>query len=184
MLIVFSFTWCDTGTDYKYNFTYSVIPWHWFGASNSNSLSKNTYIITNMATDGLKTQAAIAWVGMVATWLTPMITRFMGSIWSPPGDDRTMVGPMLAPWSLLSGTWRPRHAWILIKMSLKFVPKVPINNIPALVQIMAWKRPVNKPLSEPIMANLLMHICTTLPQWINMTYPIARIPAARIAIWK
>ena len=27
--------------------------------------------------------------------------------------------------------------WILIKISLKFVPKGPINNIPALVQIMA-----------------------------------------------
>ena len=31
--------------------------------------------------------------------------------------------------------------WIPIKISLKFVPKVPINNIPALVQIMAWHRP-------------------------------------------
>ena len=30
--------------------------------------------------------------------------------------------------------------WILIKNSLKFVPKGPINNIPALVQIMAWCR--------------------------------------------
>ena len=29
---------------------------------------------------------------------------------------------------------------ISIKISLKFVPKGPINNIPALVQIMAWRR--------------------------------------------
>ena len=28
----------------------------------------------------------------------------------------------------------------------------PINNIPALVQIMAWCRPGDKPLSEPMMA--------------------------------
>ena len=34
-------------------------------------------------------------------------------------------------------------------ISLKFVPKGPINNIPALVQIMAWRRPGDKPLSEP-----------------------------------
>ena len=34
--------------------------------------------------------------------------------------------------------------WILIKISLKFVPKGPINNIPALDQIMAWRRPGNK----------------------------------------
>ena len=29
-----------------------------------------------------------------------------------------------------------------IKTSMKFVPKGPINNIPALIQIMAWHRPV------------------------------------------
>ena len=31
------------------------------------------------------------------------IARFMGPTWVPPGDDRTQVGPMLAPWTLLSG---------------------------------------------------------------------------------
>ena len=44
------------------------------------------------------------------------------------------------------------NAWISTKISLKFVSKVPINNIPALVQIMAWRRPGDKPLSEPMMA--------------------------------
>ena len=56
---------------------------------------------------------------------------------------------------------------ILIKISLKFVPDVPINNIPALVQIMAWHRPGDKPLSEPMMVCLLTHICVTMPQWVN-----------------
>ena len=60
---------------------------------------------------------------------------------------------------------------ILIKISLKFVPKVPINNIPALVQIMAWRRPGDKPLSEPMMINLLTHICVTRPQWVNLISP-------------
>ena len=32
-----------------------------------------------------------------------LIARFMGSTWGPPGADRTQVGPMLTPWSLLSG---------------------------------------------------------------------------------
>ena len=53
---------------------------------------------------------------------------------------------------------------ISIKISLKFVPKDPINNIPALVQIMAWHRPGDKPLSEPMMVTLLTHICVTRPQ--------------------
>ena len=41
--------------------------------------------------------------------------------------------------------------WILIKISLKFVPKVLIDNNPALVQIMAWRRIGDKPLSEPML---------------------------------
>ena len=44
---------------------------------------------------------------------------------------------------------------ILIKILLKFVPKGPINNIPALVQIMAWCWPGTMPLSEPMMVRLL-----------------------------
>ena len=38
--------------------------------------------------------------------------------------------------------------WIAIKMPLQGVPKGQINNIPALVQIMALCRPGDKPLSE------------------------------------
>ena len=56
---------------------------------------------------------------------------------------------------------------VSIKISLKFVPKGPINNIPALVQIMAWRRPSDKPLSEPMMVSSLTHICVTRPQWVN-----------------
>ena len=53
--------------------------------------------------------------------------------------------------------------WISIKISLKFVPKGPINNIPALVQTMAWRRPGDKPLSETMLDSLLTHICVTRP---------------------
>ena len=60
------------------------------------------------------------------------------------------------------------NVWIPIEISLKFVPKDPINNITALVQIMAWHRPGHKPLSEPVMVNLLTHICVTRPQWVNL----------------
>ena len=44
------------------------------------------------------------------------------------------------------------NVWVLIKSSLKFVSSGPINNIPALVQLMAWCRPGDKPLAKPIMA--------------------------------
>ena len=50
----------------------------------------------------------------------------------------------------------------------KFVPKGSIDNISALVQILAWRRPGNKPMSEPMLVNLLMHICVTRPQWVKI----------------
>ena len=37
------------------------------------------------------------------------------------------------------------NEWILINISLTFVPKGPVNNIPTLVQIMAWYHPGVKP---------------------------------------
>ena len=57
--------------------------------------------------------------------------------------------------------FRLRFHWI-------FVPKGSINNIPSLVQIMAWRRPGDKPLSEPMMVSLLTHICVTRPQWLKL----------------
>ena len=59
------------------------------------------------------------------------------------------------------------NVWISVKISLKFVPKCPINNIPTLVQTMAWGRPGEKPLSEPIWVSLLTHICVTRSQWVK-----------------
>ena len=48
--------------------------------------------------------------------------------------------------------------WTSIKSSLKFVPKDPIKNIPALVKTMAWRRPGDKPLSESMVVRLTTHI--------------------------
>ena len=56
---------------------------------------------------------------------------------------------------------------ISIKISLKLVPKVQFNNIPTLLQIMAWHWPGDKLLSEPMVVSLLTHICVTRPQWVN-----------------
>ena len=42
-----------------------------------------------------------------------------------------------------------------------------ISNTPALVQMMAWCRPGNKPLSESMMVRLPTHICVTRLQRVN-----------------
>ena len=59
------------------------------------------------------------------------------------------------------------NVWIPIEISSKFVPKGPIDNIPALVLIMAWRRPGDTPLSEPMLVRSLTHIWITRPQWVN-----------------
>ena len=61
------------------------------------------------------------------------------------------------------------------KNSLKFVPKGPINNIPALVQILSWRRQGDKPLSEPMIISLLTHTCVTRPQWVKICFTIAPV---------
>ena len=95
-----------------------------------------------------------------------------------PTDNEAMVGSVN---NTLRPRWNEQHfaddifkriffnanVWFSIKISLKFVPKDPINNIPALVQIMAWRRPGDKPLSEPMIVSLPTHICVTRPQWVK-----------------
>ena len=78
--------------------------------------------------------------------------------------------------------WTPFRRWhfhvyflqwkycIWIKFSLKYVRKGPIDNDPALVQIRAWRGSGDKPLSEPIIVNLLTHICVTRRQWVKMPW--------------
>ena len=68
------------------------------------------------------------------------------------------------------------NVWISIKISLKFVLKGPITNIPALLQIMGWRRPGDKPLSEPMMVILMTHICITRPQWVNFNGSLIKLP--------
>ena len=69
-----------------------------------------------------------------------------------------------------------KNVWISINISLKFVPRGSINDIPTLVQVMAWRWPGDKPLSEPKMVRLPTHICVTRPQWVN------RMPAVLLGL--
>ena len=63
------------------------------------------------------------------------------------------------PDSIFECIFLNENIWISLKISLKFVSKGPIYNIPALVQSMAWCLPGGKPLSEQMMVSLLTHMC-------------------------
>ena len=91
-------------------------------------------------------------------WVT--VTLLDLSHW---GKDRTVAN---FP-DILKCIFLNENIWISIKILPKLVSKVPINNIPSLVHIMAWCQLGDKSLSEPTMASLLMCICTTQPQSLN-----------------
>ena len=48
------------------------------------------------------------------------------------------------PDNIFMKTFLNENGWISIKISVKFVPKGPINNIPALVEIMTWRHCLNQ----------------------------------------
>ena len=78
-------------------------------------------------------------------------------------------------WDKIAAIWQTafsnifsyENIWISPNISLKFVPKVWINNIPALVQMMAWHRTDNKSWSKPKLFSLLMDIYITWTQWVK-----------------
>ena len=76
------------------------------------------------------------------------------------------------------------HEWkfcILIRTSLKFVPNGPINNIPALVQIMACCLIGAKPLSEPILTQFTNAYTVVLIKFLPYSGATAQTRSA--ALW-
>ena len=71
------------------------------------------------------------------------------------------------PDNIFKCTFMNENGWTSIMIPLKFVPKGKINNIPALVQIMAWRQSGDESLSEPMMVRLPKHICIIRPQWVR-----------------
>ena len=55
---------------------------------------------------------------------------------------------------------------IPIQLSLKFVLKSPVDDKPALVMVIAWHRPGDKPLPEPMMAQLTDAYMPHLGRWV------------------
>ena len=94
------------------------------------------------------------------------------SIWGSPGEGaintlRPRQNGRHVPDDIFKCIFLNENVRILIKISLNFVPNGPMNNNPASVQIMAWRRIGDKPLSEPMIVNLRTHICVTRSQWVK-----------------
>ena len=117
---------------------------------------------------------------ILGTWTWPFLCM-PNSARPSPGTMMTTNSYMLSSHSNIN-TLRPRQCfqmnfldWKYMnfdKNSIEVVPRDPISNIPALAQIMAWRRPGDKPLSEPMTVSLLTHICVTRPQWVKIGYTL------------
>ena len=102
-------------------------------------------------------------------WKTSHVTnvelrRFVVNTLRPRQNERRFAG------DTFKHIFLNENVRISIKIALKFVPKGPINNNPSLVQIMAWRRSGDQPLSKPMMVSLLTHICVTRPQWVKNSH--------------
>ena len=117
-----------------------------------------------------------------ARWLTELygaqllIYRHQCGIQKHPPMDLKTLRPRQNirhfPDDIFKCIFMNENLWIAIDISLKFVPKALINNILALVEIMAWRRPGDKPLSETMMVRLLTDICVTRSEWVNGTLTV------------
>ena len=63
-------------------------------------------------------------------------------------------------------SWMKMHEF-RVRLHWSLFPRAQLTIFQHLVQIMAWRRPDDKTLSEPMMVSLLTHICVTRPQWVK-----------------
>ena len=128
------------------------------------------------------------WI-LIQTQIDRIIEQFIGTgglkhelnSWRPMLNGRHFADDIFNCISLIENNWSP------IKISLKFVPGGPIDNIPALVRIMVWRRPGGKPLSELMMDSLPTHICVIRPKWVKLFYgtpgQVVRRFSANVHFW-
>ena len=128
-------------------------------------------------------------------WSSYLYVSLQSDVKSPPEAMTTAVWFARPQWF---NTLRPRlngchfaddsSKYIIVKKKCvdfdsnftEFFPKGSVVNIPELVQIMASRRPGDKPLSEPMMVSLPTRICVTRPQWFN---PAHLVWKSHYGIW-
>ena len=136
-----------------------------FRIANLLALSYNNIILITALTWGI---SSVSCINMVARtegyFLVPLLLTWINVKTLRPRRNEQHFAD-----DIFKRIFFNENVGISIKISLRFVPKGPINNIPALVQIMAWRRPGDKPLSEPMMVSLLTHICVARPQRVNLS---------------
>ena len=84
--------------------------------------------------------------------------------------SRTRQNGRHFPDDIFKSIFLNKNCCILMKISLNFVPRGPISNIPALAQIKVLRRSGDKPFLNQWWPSLVIHICATRPQWVEKNY--------------
>ena len=101
-------------------------------------------------------------------WVFPLsVFVSVGGHWSPINTLRPRQNGRHFADDIFKCIFLNEGIWIPIRIPKKFIPKCLIKNNPALVQIIACRRPGDKPLSEPMTVSLPTHICVIRPKWVN-----------------
>ena len=70
----------------------------------------------------------------ISHFIPSQIAKFMGPTWGPPGSCRPQMGPMLAPWTLLSGILYCTSDYLsMLRLKLTHVNKKAGKRVPAEV---------------------------------------------------
>ena len=106
-------------------------------------------------------------IGLQLGWALAYVWSFSVCYLTPWGRDKMatifqMTFPKAFSWTKMS-EFRLRFNWNLF-------PRLHLTIIPALIQTTAWRLSGDKPLSGPMMVNLLTHLCVTRSQWVNSLY--------------
>ena len=113
----------------------------------SGTSSTNIYTLWSSQHYGLGCHAPMLGIRLLNLFLFTvyMLTWWLVSYFSPRQNGRHFAD------NSLKRIFMNDNFYIPIQISLKFVPKCPIDNVAALVQVMAWYRTGDKPLPETML---------------------------------
>ena len=159
--------------------------------------------------------SAFSWMKMYEFWLTfqwnlfLMLTIFRQCCWNTVAkcdpwihratQSPAIDGPFGPFWPFLIGCMVSADYWLADYPELRrTTPPSTIggplgepgfcifcSTVSALVQIMAWRRQDDKPLFEPVMFSVLMHLCVTRIYWVKpLKCPDSKVHGANMGpIW-
>ena len=118
--------------------------------TDNHSMSEAVYCGLQTCLDNITTRN-MAWIWWLSKWARSSWSAIWNDVAWSVNTLRLRQNGRLFPDDIFKYIFLNENLSIMTKISLKFVPEGWFNKIAALVQIIAWHQPGDKPLSEPMM---------------------------------